>query len=377
MPRPAPDTDDTVIIPRPPRRLWTLLVLVAVVAGISGWAAWHFLAPPPRFAEQRQAPAWTTATEADIRAHRADTLTVFRFTLNPRVLVLDFPTLLEQGRMLNRVAAFVEKKDLPRDHLLDDAALEAAIRNSGATPETFYYGHDYSAADLVRFFAAATRDAVRLDPDEERLQRIVREEGWLDAQAVGALISVPREGADPFVDAEVRSVILHHELSHGEYFTNPAYAGWSRTFWATALSDGERAQFRRFLEAQGYDSGIEDLMANETQAYLMHTPDARFFSAGDVNLPPARLESLRAAFLAGMPAGWLRDATPAPAGAPRPRMRITAWAGSSPASRWRRPSRRGCARPRSQHLTRAGNRRPAARRPYARPAEACPTMPRR
>jgi hypothetical protein len=377
MPRPEPDADDTVVIARAPRRRRLLGVAVAIVVGICGLAIWRFISPPPpRVAEQRQAPGWTVATEAEIRVHQADALTVFRFALNPRVLVLDFPTLLQQGRMLNRVAAFIEKKDTPHDHVLDDAGLDEAIRKSGTTVETFYYGHDYRAADLVRFFATAQRDGVRLNAEEERLRQLVREEGWLDGQAVGAMISVPREGADSFVDADVRSVILHHELSHGEYFTNAAYANYAHKFWTTALSDDERAHFRRFLEVQDYDPGIEDVMVNETQAYLMHTPDERFFSARDVDLPLSRLDALRVAFLAGMPAGWLRDCTPAPGGVPRPRLRLTASAACSPGSRLRRPPPRACAPPRSPHAGCGDSRRLAARHPSARRVEAFPTMQR-
>ena len=41
--------------------------------------------------------------------HVPTSLTVFRLADNPRILVLDFASLHEQGEMLNRVAAFVEK----------------------------------------------------------------------------------------------------------------------------------------------------------------------------------------------------------------------------------------------------------------------------
>jgi hypothetical protein len=380
MPGPAADDDDTVIIPRAPsphiRRMLAGLI-VAVLAAAFGGAAWQFLwKPPARVDEEQRAPFRTIATEADIREHRADALSISRFALNPRVLVLDFPTLLEQGRMLNRVAAFIEKKDTPRDRVLDDAELDAAIRKSGSTTETFYYGHDYRAADLARFFATAGRDGVRLNPEEERLRQLVREEGWFEAQAVGALISLPREGVDAIVDAAGRGVILHHELSHGEYFTNAAYAEYARQFWATVLNDNERAHFRHFLEAQNYDPGIEDVMVNETQAYLMHTPNERFFSARDVELSLARLNLLRAAFLAGMPAGWLRDCTPAPGSAPRPRLRVRASPACSPGSRWRRRQRRGCAPPRSPRASRGDSRRPAAHRPVARRTAAVLPTPR-
>ena len=79
---------------------------------------------------------------------------MFRFADNPAILVLDFASLHEQGKMLNRVAAFVEKARLPHDRVLTDSELDAAIQAKGDTVETFYFGHDYAAASLARFFDA-------------------------------------------------------------------------------------------------------------------------------------------------------------------------------------------------------------------------------
>jgi len=264
-------------------------------------------APPPAAAYPIR-----TADEAEILADAPERLTIFRFAPNPRVLVLDFPSLRQQGLMLNRVAALVEKAGLPRERVLSDAELDAAIRASGETIETFYYGHDYRAADLARFFVLANRDHIVLTLEEEQLRGLLRQEGWLAGEAVGALISIPRAGSDAFLDAAARATILHHELSHGEYFTSPAYAAFTRHYWQSVLSEDDRARFRAFLGQQQYDTGQEDLMMNEMQAYLMHTPDPHFFNARAVGMSEDRLAHLRALFLADMPRGWLRDETPAP-----------------------------------------------------------------
>ena len=122
-----------------------------------------------------------------------------------------------------------------------------------------------------------------------------------------AVISIPRQGSDPFVDASGRASLLRHELSHGEYFTNPAFADYVQHFWATEMTEADRAAFRGFLSRQGYDPANDDLMANETQAHLMNTTDRRYFNAAACGLPLERVKALRATFLAGMPAGWLRD----------------------------------------------------------------------
>jgi hypothetical protein len=233
---------------------------------------------------------------------------VFRFAAAPAVVVLDFPSLREQGEMLNRVAALVEKAGQPRERVLTDAELEAAIRAGGDTVATYYYGHDYSAAALAHFFARADAQHLALSPAEQQLRALVSELGWFAPGAAGALISVPRAGTDADLDLPARAALLHHELAHGEFFTNERYALYVGEFWRTALSAAERASFRHFLGAQGYDTADEELMLNEMQAYVMFTYDPRFFQAGNVAMTPERRAQLQLSFLAGMPEGWLKEA---------------------------------------------------------------------
>jgi hypothetical protein len=270
-----------------------------------------------------------TADEATIAANVPAALTLFRFAANPDILVFDFPGLREQGLMLNRVAAMVEKAGLPHDRVLTDAELDAAIRKHGDTVETYYYGHDYPAAELAAFFTRADRQSVALDPQELLLRRILRGEGFFTPGSREALITIPSARAGGGIDAAMRASILEHELSHGEFFSNPAFAAYARHFYATEMPDAAREAFRRFLVGQEYDPAVPDLLANETQAYLMNTTDPRLFNAGEVGLSEAELQSLRASFLAGMPPGWLRDRiarkfgdlprpTPSASAAPRP-----------------------------------------------------------
>jgi hypothetical protein len=266
-------------------------------------------APPPPPPAPAPAPfTITTADEAAIAAHVATTLSLFRFAAAPAVVVLDFPTLAEQGQMLNRVAALIEKAKLPRDRVLTDAELAAAIQASGDTPETYYYGHDYSAAELARFFALADRDHVALNDEEEKLRALATALGWSAPDATGALISIPAVGADAFVTREARETMLHHELSHGIFFSNPAYADYVRNFWRTALTEQERASVRAFLGSQDYDTTDEDLMLNEMQAYVMFTYDPRFCKAVNVGMTLARRLELIAKFRDGLPEGWPKAA---------------------------------------------------------------------
>ena len=323
------DPDDaTNIRPARPRsspaRRWLgpgLGLLAILLAGTIGWIALYPPGQGPSLSLRQSLGAAidiTTAGEAAILAARpsdpqADEPLVFRFQAAPKVLVLSFPTLRAQGETLNRLGAFIEKAGLPHDRVLVDAELDAAIRQSGDTRETYYYGHDYRAADLARFFAAADRDEVALNPGETWLRALLAQEDMLSPGAVGAVISIPPETATPPIGAAARAVILRHELSHGVYFTDPAYAAYARNFWETRLNEAQRAGLRGFLGREGYDTANEDLMRNEAQAYLIHTTDPHFFRPPLAGLGVEEAARLRQEFLRGMPDGWLKDAPALPA----------------------------------------------------------------
>ena len=336
------DDDATVRIRQPaassrPRWLYPVFLLSAgFVAAFGGAAFWYVtsMAPPTavtiamRPANVPSEPATSirppepvppplefairTASEAEILANREGPLAIFRFASNPNVLVLDFDRLSDQAAMLNRMAAFTEKAGLPRDRVLDDAELDAAIRVRGDQPDSYYYGHDYSAASFVTFFATADRQKLVLNASEQRLRRLLEQEGLLRPGILAAVVSIPRAEPGSAIDDSSRATILRHELSHGEFFSSPAYVAYVRSFWDNIMSRTERDAFTRFLAADSYDTSQPELIINETQAYLMHTPDTRFFSAQTVGLPLSSLDRLRAAFLLNMPQGWLRDCTGVP-----------------------------------------------------------------
>jgi hypothetical protein len=333
MPR-RPDPDATVVLRRAPARRrgpGLALVLAAILAlggGGLGLLLWQGQLPAP--APTAPAPI-TPAPEATrhlarlasplaILANQSETLSIFRIDANPRIVVLDFPSLTQQGLMLNRIAALVEKAGLPRDRVLDDAALAAAIAERGETVESFYFGHNYRAADLVRFFSLAAAQGVSLNAEERRLAAILGDLGIVLRGADGALalaepaaiVTVPGlQPADPArgvpfaIDTSVREAILRHELSHGEFFTNPAYAAHVAAWWRDRLSPRDRARLRRFLAEGGYDPELEEVMMNEAMAYLVHTPDPRFFSPDSSGIDAETIARLRARFLEGMPDTWL------------------------------------------------------------------------
>ncbi len=230
--------------------------------------------------------------------------------------MIEFPNLLEQGRAFNRAAAFIEKKGSARDRVLTDLELAELVNKSGDSTETFYFGHDYTAEQLRQFFAQSSKQELVLNPQELRLRVLLQEAKLLQEGAVETKSSAeppatsqqvvisftalqvddPATKADEGVDALRRESTLRHELSHGEFFTRPAYQKQSWNFWQKKLNEAERAMFRRMLAGMDYDPDNEELMANETQALLMHTPDRRAFDAGSLGVTPAQLQDLRARF---------------------------------------------------------------------------------
>jgi len=299
--RPAP-------APRSPRLLAAAGGLAVLAVGV---AVLLVRQTPPRAPQTAEAATLAPelvapADEASVLAAPQDRLGVFRLSQAPAVLVLTFPSLHSQALTLDRVGAFVEKAGMPHDRVMADAELATRIGQAGEEFDSFYYGHDYRAADLLRFFTTADADRVTLDPDERALRRLLMREGLLRPGAVGAVISLPPLSVQPTVDAGARSTILRHEVSHGVYFTDPAYAAYTAHFWADVMTADERAAFRKMLGGEGYDTANDDLMRNEMQAYLVHTADRRFFDPSRLGIDAA---ALRRRFVAGMPAGWLRDST--------------------------------------------------------------------
>ena len=297
--------DDTLRIIRPaasPPPLARLAVrggLVLMVLGAAAAGLWTVFGPAPAPIATRQ--PFPSLTEAELLALRSPSPTMRRLRENPRVFVLLFPDLDRQGAALNRAAALIEKAGLPRDRLLDQAELDDVIARSGDTPATWYLGHDYRATDLKRFFALAARDRIALNEAElwvrDQLDLAEAEAG------PGPLALVSAAAPGPAMDAGMRGAVLRHEIGHGHYFTIPGFAEHAHSVWNTRFAEPERAAFRAFLSREGYDPGNEDLLANETMAYLLFTPDPRFFAPAMVGLDAATVERLR---------GLLRDGLPSP-----------------------------------------------------------------
>ena len=270
------------------------------------------LLPQPAIPPQQPtAPTIIEARLADIDGLRHPGIAVYRLAENPRILLIDFPSLAEQGRAMNRLAALIEKSGMPHDRVLSAAEMAAAVPN----PDTYYLAHDYAATSLARFFSLAEAETQPLNQQERDLLALLVGAGVIERagaagyaatkpeMAVITLVQADAPGvpSSEVVDASLRDTMLHHEVSHGEFFTNPAYRAHCERFWRERLSESERALFRSFLAGNGYDPADETLMINEMQAYLMHTPDPRAFSAKLLHVTPAQLADLRKRFMNPQP----------------------------------------------------------------------------
>ena len=299
---------------------------LVLVLALAAWLARRASPPMPAQQTTLASAAAPISVEQWLLADKAPDWRAARLTDNPAVLVIEFPNLLEQGLTFNRVAALIEKKDAPRGRVLNDTELAALVASSGDNTETFYLGHDYTDVDLARFFSLATAQQLALNAQELRLRALLLRAGILRASSPGHLEAIDRQAVigfssvhadnpatpqDESIDRQRRASVLWHELSHAQFFTRADYRTACWTFWTDALNDRERALFRTYLDTLNYDTHNEALMVNETQALLMHTPDARDFNAAALGVSVALLDGWRRRFRQVLDA-----APPAPARPP-------------------------------------------------------------
>lgn len=263
-------------------------------------------------------PAGRTAAYAEIADHVAEELQVFRLAAQPEVVIFDYPSYTRQARALNRVAALVEKRHLPRDRIVSPSELGSYIHAAEGDFATFYYGHNYAPADLARFFAIARAGSVELNAAELELRarledlkviesRSGRYEAGGGADYVISVVSSRAPELAPEKGSRARAIALAHELGHAWYAVNEAYHAYARRFWYEVLTETDRAAFRRFLAERDYDVSNESLVIDEAQAYLAFTPDRRVVSDSALGLPAGRLAELRQRFRPPALPPWHRE----------------------------------------------------------------------
>lgn len=313
-----------------------------VLAALLGWLiAAQFGAGLLHEGHAGQAQPLRQASAAELLAGNSSDWRVVRLLGIADIVVIEFPGLAEQGAAMNRLAALVEKAGAPRDRLLDDAQLQQLMAHSRDNAQTFYQGHDYRSAALARFFQMARQQRLALNPQEQRLFQMLVGAGMLSdgpdavvATGEQVLISFsatqpddPATPMDESLDLRRRESVLYHELSHGEFFTSAAYREHCWRFWRERLSEAERQMLRSYLGQLDYDQNDEELVVNETQALLMHTPDVRAFNADSLGISDAALADLRERFRLGMPRLGIDSSIVG-----RRSSATGAWAASSPGS---------------------------------------------
>ena len=251
-------------------------------------------------------------SKSEILAAVTDKWAAYFLRSNPRVLVLDFPTIREQARMFGRIIMFVERGGTSKTKVMTVPEVEKWLAQNAEKLESLTMGNNFRAGELARFFNTARFQGEPLTIDETTLYnlllelQVLREElGVSIVQPEFVLISLPQVSSVPgcascAVTPALRNVVLEHELSHARYATDTVYQNYVVWFWSQAISPATRTKFIQFLRKRGYDSNIPELLANEMQAFLLHTPDAAIFSAGQLGITESELNDLRENFKAGL-----------------------------------------------------------------------------
>ena len=252
-------------------------------------------------------------SKSEILATVSDKFTAYFLRSNPRTLVLDFPTIREQARMFGRVILFVERGGAPKTRVMTVPEAQKWLAQNSEKLESLTMGNNFRAGELARFFNTARFQGEPLTVDETRLYSWLVEIQVLRDEELGAsvvepeliLISFPQASSVPGcascgITPALRTVVLEHELAHARYATDTAYQNYVVWFWTQAMNAVARTKFTQFLRKRGYDTNIPELLANEMQAFLMHTTDAAVFGSAQLGMTDSELNDLRENFRAGL-----------------------------------------------------------------------------
>jgi len=252
-----------------------------------------------------------------ILASKSQELVIWQYSTNPEIYIFDFPNLTQQGKTFNRITQLTEQFNEAYKRVLTDREIEEYLASIRRTQANMAFGNDILVSELVLFFNLAENDKVGLNHDELVLRDFAISQGLIKVwrkfyQAIQpniVILSIPqtqvKSATEPRVSELARRTVFTHELAHGEYYANPYYAKHCARFWNTVLTDEQRNIFKQYLSKYNYALNANELLINETQAYLMFTPDPSSFSAAKLGITDEELEDMRKAFRKGMPATGL------------------------------------------------------------------------
>jgi hypothetical protein len=236
-----------------PLRFSTLIPLLA-----------FFLTPAePSFALDPITSNPASILDCPIGSWRDTRYEVFRWDAFPEILIFDTASYAVQDRLFKRLAFFVEKAGF-RGRLASDAEI-AGLHGWNA--------HDYKAADLAAFFAAAGKSGFPLLAEERELESVLLSAGILGRNSAseiipgrGAVISLSRESA--LTDEALRPRFMAHEGFHGIYFIDEEFRAFCRLRWEVFPGPAKRFLLS-FFDFQAYDTKEPDLVINEFMAHVL------------------------------------------------------------------------------------------------------------
>ena len=240
---------------------------------------------------------------------------IFQLKEKENIFIINFENLEAQKRTLGRISMMTENP-LFRDGKVPSH--DDVMKHNGV-------GHDLQAKDIAKFFNVIN------NPGEQEVSIWMSEKNFLYFCLEKKIIEIKTENKDVFVPCdppkvvlslseeearldlkgnlflntttEGRKNILRHELSHGEYFTNPEYQSYCQSFWQENLNEAERESWRNYLKKNQYDESNKDLMINEMQAHLVHSGPWEFFTSSKLahyGLSKERFEDLYQEFVSGL-----------------------------------------------------------------------------
>ena len=227
-----------------------------------------------------------------------------------RVGLLSPQDMREQGQMFARIALFVETRNAPKTEVIPLDALSGWLDKHNTSLETVTAGNNLRASELARFYNTAAVQKQPLSSHEHALFEALIEHGILERRARGVqpvqperiLLTAPQpsrvQGCSACtVTQDGREAILAHELGHARFFVDQVYRDFCLWFWSHGLPEPARQAFHRLFVLRGYDENNRDLLANEMQAFLMHTPNPQLFSASLLGVSTEVLAGLKELFV--------------------------------------------------------------------------------
>jgi hypothetical protein len=219
----------------------------------------------------------------------------------------------EQGLMFVRVVLFVETRGAPKSEIIPTPSLADWLVRNNMSSDTVTAGNNLRASELARFYNTALVQKQALTAEERILFDALIEHGVLERRERGLqatqperiLITAPLVSRVPgcsgcTITPEAREAILAHELGHARFFVDQVYRDFALWFWSHGMPEPARQGFSRLLKIRGYDENNRELMANEMQAFLIHTPSDQMLSAAMLAMSHDSLNELRISFINGI-----------------------------------------------------------------------------